>query len=78
MIALSLPYPFEVGFMQRALEAGLIVGVPFILILKQPDLGSALVLYPITLVMFYFGNVRPSVTMTNLKMSPCSPEAKQW
>lgn len=36
---------------------GLIVGIPFILILKQPDLGSALVLYPISLVMFYFGGV---------------------
>lgn len=27
MIASLLPYPFELGFMQRALEAGLIVGV---------------------------------------------------
>ncbi len=34
----------------------LIVFIPFILILKQPDLGTALVLYPITLVMCYFGN----------------------
>lgn len=41
--------------------AATIVGIPFILILKQPDLGSALVLFPITLVMFYFGNLRPSV-----------------
>lgn len=32
-----------------------IVGIPFVLILKQPDLGTALVLLPITLVMFYFG-----------------------
>ncbi|OGN65537.1 MAG: rod shape-determining protein RodA [Chlamydiae bacterium RIFCSPLOWO2_01_FULL_28_7] len=30
--------------------------VPFILILKQPDLGTALVLYPITLIMLYFSN----------------------
>jgi len=44
-----------------ALQAAVIVGVPFLLILKQPDLGTALVLYPITLVMFYFGNVRPSI-----------------
>lgn len=41
-------------------SALLIVGVPFILILKQPDLGTALVLFPIALVMFYFGNLRPS------------------
>lgn len=47
-----------------ALFGSLIAGVPFILILKQPDLGTALVLFPITLVMFYFGNVRPSVVKT--------------
>lgn len=41
--------------------AGIIVGIPFLLILKQPDLGTALVLFPITLVMFYFGDIRPSV-----------------
>lgn len=44
-----------------ALIGGLIAGIPFILILKQPDLGTALVLFPITLVMFYFGGVRRSV-----------------
>lgn len=37
--------------------AGLIVGIPFMLILMQPDLGSALVLYPIALVMFYFADL---------------------
>lgn len=41
--------------------AGIIVGIPFLLILKQPDLGSALVLFPISLVMFYFGNIHPTV-----------------
>jgi rod shape determining protein RodA len=44
-----------------AFFGSLIAGVPFLLILKQPDLGTALVLYPITLVMFYFGNVHPLV-----------------
>lgn len=39
----------------------LIAFVPFILILKQPDLGTALVLYPIALVMFYFGGVKKRV-----------------
>lgn len=42
----------------------LIVGIPFILILKQPDLGTALVLFPIALVMFYFGNLNPIVVKT--------------
>ena len=51
-----------------AFFAMVIVGIPFLLILKQPDLGTALVLFPITLVMFYFGGVRPSVVkvMTSL------------
>lgn len=44
-----------------AFFGGIIVLVPFLLILKQPDLGSALVLFPITLVMFYFGGVHPFV-----------------
>lgn len=47
-----------------AFYAGLIVGIPFLLILKQPDLGTALVLFPIALVMFYFGNIRPTLLKT--------------
>lgn len=35
--------------------------IPFFLILKQPDLGTAIVLLPITLVMFYFGDLHPWV-----------------
>lgn len=34
-----------------------ITGIPFLLILKQPDLGTALVLCPITFVMFYLGHL---------------------
>lgn len=44
-----------------ALFSAVIVGIPFLLILKQPDLGSSLVLFPITLVMFYFGDIHPFV-----------------
>jgi rod shape determining protein RodA len=40
-----------------ALQVGLIVGVPFLLILKQPDLGTALILYPIGLVVSYVAGV---------------------
>ena len=47
-----------------AFFAGIILGVPFLLILKQPDLGSAMVLYPIALVMFYFGDIHPKVIRT--------------
>jgi rod shape determining protein RodA len=39
----------------------MIVGIPFLLILKQPDLGTALVLCPICLVMFYLGGVHPLI-----------------
>lgn len=48
--------------MRTALGAILIVGIPFILILKQPDLGTALILFPIALVMFYFGDINPAIT----------------
>ncbi len=37
---------------------------PFILILKQPDLGTALVFYPIVLVLFYLAGIRKSVVRT--------------
>lgn len=47
--------------LSTAFLGGIIVGIPFILILKQPDLGTALVLFPITLVMFYFGDLNPTV-----------------
>jgi rod shape determining protein RodA len=39
--------------------SGIIALLPFALILKQPDLGSALVIYPIVMGMFYFGGVYP-------------------
>ena len=46
---------------KTALQALGIVMIPFILILKQPNLGTALVLYPIALVMFYFGGIHRKV-----------------
>ena len=42
-------------------RALILVGIPFLLILRQPDLGAALVLCPITLMLFYLGGVRRSV-----------------
>lgn len=39
----------------------LIVAIPFFLILKEPDLGTALVLFPITLTMSYFGSINKKV-----------------
>lgn len=50
-----------VGSLQTACQIGLVVGVPFLLILKQPDLGTALILYPIALVMSYFAGVHQGI-----------------
>lgn len=47
----------EAGTMKTFLQASLIVFIPFLLILKQPDLGTALILCPIALVIFYFGGI---------------------
>lgn len=46
-----------------AFQAMLIIFLPFVLILKQPDLGTALVLFPIALILFYFGGIRKSVIL---------------
>ena len=49
------------GSWGTAFQALAIVLVPFFLILKQPDLGTSLVLYPIALVMFYLGGIKKQV-----------------
>ena len=51
----------QVGSLGAAFQVALIAGIPFFLILKQPDLGTALVLYPISLVMGYFGGIHRGV-----------------
>ena len=48
---------------KTTLQAIGIIAVPFLLILKQPDLGTALVLFPIGLVMFYFGGMKRRVVV---------------
>jgi rod shape determining protein RodA len=47
----------RVGYWGPTLQAAAIVLVPFALILKQPDLGTSLVLLPMGLVVAYFGGV---------------------
>ena len=42
-------------------QASLVVFFPFVLILKQPDLGTALILGPIALVIFYFGGIKRGI-----------------
>jgi rod shape determining protein RodA len=41
------------------LVPGLIVGVPFLLVLKQPDLGSAIVFIGVAFAMLFWAGVRP-------------------
>ena len=52
---------YAVADKKKTLTAIFLVFVPFILILKQPDLGTALVLYPIALVMFYLGGIKKKI-----------------
>lgn len=46
------------------LQGSIIVFIPFALILKQPDLGTALVLCPIALSMFYIGGIDRRILKT--------------
>jgi len=43
--------------LRDVLKAGMLVGVPLALILKQPDLGTALVLVPMLVVGAFFGGL---------------------
>jgi rod shape determining protein RodA len=47
--------------MSCVMQLMLIVAIPFLLILNEPDLGTALVLFPITLIMSYFGNINKKI-----------------
>ena len=51
----------QISSFSSALQVGLLAGIPFLLILKQPDLGTALILYPIALAMSYFAGVHRGV-----------------
>lgn len=60
IVVIALSWFLE-RYRDRSFLALLIVFIPFVLILKQPDLGTALVLIPITLVIFYFGDVNRNI-----------------
>lgn len=61
-VVLSLAYYLgnagEIKTLRKILISSLIVFIPFILIFKQPDLGTAFVLVPTLLVMLYIGGVK--------------------
>ena len=60
------------GSLRTAFQALMIFLIPFILILKQPDLGTALVFYPMALVMFYLGGIHKTVVKTMLVLGAVS------
>ncbi len=51
----------QVGTVRTALSFGAIVGLPFLLILKEPNLGTALILLPISLCMGYFAGIHGKI-----------------
>src|SRR3989338_6921490 len=46
------------------IQAFLILGIPFALILKEPDLGTGLILIPVFLSMLYLWGYRPKKILT--------------
>lgn len=51
----------HVGSWSTSFKMALLVGTPFFLIMKQPDLGTSLILYPVTLMMAYMAGIRPII-----------------
>ncbi len=49
---------------RRLLTPFLITGVPFLLIMKEPDLGSALLLLPVLFAMLYIWGLKPKILLT--------------
>ena len=50
-------FPWMRHYMVRFLVSGAIFGLPFLLMLKQGDLGSAMVIVPVAVVMLVVGNI---------------------
>ena len=50
-------FPWMRHYLVRFLVSGAIFGVPFLLMLKQGDLGSAMVIVPVAVVMLVVGNI---------------------
>ena len=50
-------FPWMRHYMVRFLVSGAIFGLPFLLMLKQGDLGSAMVIVPVAVVMLIVGNI---------------------
>lgn len=57
----SLRHPPET--LRQLVRPGLITGVPFLLVMAQPDLGSAIVFIGIVFAMLFWAGVRPSLLL---------------
>ena len=53
----------QVSSFKRLLIGGVIIGLPVLLILSQPDFGSALVFFPILVAMLYMGKIDSRYTL---------------
>ena len=53
----------QVSSFKRLLISGVIIGLPVLLILSQPDFGSALVFFPILVAMLYMGKIDSRYTL---------------
>ncbi|HEY5892154.1 MAG TPA: rod shape-determining protein RodA [Chthoniobacterales bacterium] len=65
-VALALNQIKNLHPILRILICGAIVGAPWIMILKQPDLGSCLVWIPVVLAMFFVGGIPKRYMLTLL------------
>jgi rod shape determining protein RodA len=52
-------------------KAGLLVGVPMLMVLAQPDLGTSLTYLPIAIMGIYLGGLRPKHAMVVLLLGAC-------
>ncbi len=58
-----------VSSFQTAIQMGFMAGIPFLLILKQPDLGTALVFFPISLCIGFFAGIHKGVLRCLIALS---------
>jgi rod shape determining protein RodA len=50
-------FPWMRHYLVRFVVSGIIFGIPFVMMLKQGDLGSAMVIVPVAVVMLVVGNI---------------------
>ncbi len=64
VLALALSQFQKLHALLRILIAGAVVGAPWLMILKQPDLGSCIVWVPVVMAMFFIGGIPKRYLLT--------------